>query len=668
MASVSASTYAVKAVSAGTDKVQVAPKGATTEEAIKNAKKLLNHAKNILKQLEGETSKPSGGSAAAAKGVLQPPAGGSGNKIHGVILNNEPFKREDMKHFTKPPINPMVDASGKKITQEKWDSMSDWQKHDAYTHTRAANETLAQQGKPPISDAMIADANTPNDSGVAARMQNLVEGKDRDGADFGMDNGLGPRDVNNDRITPEMHAQKMAELKAEGIVPNFTNDVRQEVDPDREGMLNALANKSRRGDSVEGPDATDWSGFQPGSNGTLRGDMDKGISSKSFADLDPKIKQALQHGNQGLVMPEGLPEPVQEKMKQEAKEGRELFRKLQRQGHIPEEIGFNPQNANNGKGVDARAVNVASKAPMVLNVGPQDHANEAAGAAKEGLFFDDVNKLMNVKDPFAQVDRNTGIGGQQFNKPQEIRNANIVKHVGPEKNVPMIKKNAKNVKLAANDQPKGAVFLGKQAGPKQGGRNGRCAVMAPPQMKLPSFQDATPRLSLQTGAGRDDPRVNKGLFERIRTDFKDVEVNSGSKGLTNNQINTAIKSSNWEKIQLPADDIHPDTFKLRKNSYNINSNSSAKAPVFKNSSGPIDGVPPMKKQSVTFGGQTRTYAVLDDDVTYIPQVVQATEKPGKNRPKPVVAHGVVISDEQVTRSMSSSHINLDDGITLDAGS
>lgn len=663
-ASISPASYAVKAIGAGTSTVDIAPKNASKDDAIKNAKKLLNHAKNILKQLEGEeTSKPSSGSASAAKGVLQPPAGGSGNQVHGVVMNNEPFKREDMKHFQKPPINPMVDASGKKITQEKWDSMNDWQKHDAYTHTRAANETLAQQGKPPISDAMIADANTPNDSGVAMRMQNLVEGKGKDGLDVPMNDLSGPVDVNNDRITPEMHAQKIAELKAEGIVPNFTNDPRVENDVDRNNLLEALGNKSRRGESVEGPAGTDWSGFSP--NGTLRGDMDKGISSKSFADMDPQIKQALQHGNQGLVMPEGMPEAIQEKLKGEAKEGRELFRKLQRQGHIPEEIGFNPQNANNGKGVDARAVNVAAKAPMVLNVGPQDHGNAAAGAAKEGLFFDDVNKLMNVKDPFAQVDRDTGVGGQNFAQPQQIRNANLVKHVGPEKNVPMIKKNAKNVQLGVNDQPKGAVFLGKQKGPNQGGVSGRCAVMAPPQMRLPASQNDTPRVSFQCGVGRDDPRTNKGLFERIRTDFKDVEVNPGTKGLTNAQINTSIKAGKWEKIQIPADDIHPDTFKLRKNSYNINNNKTAKVSVFKDDSGLIDGVPAMKKQSITFGGQTRSYAVLDDNVRYVPQVVQATE-PGRNRPKPVVAHGEVISDNQVTRSMASKNININDAIVLDA--
>jgi len=635
------------------EKVAVAAQP-SKEESIANAKKLLNHAKNILKQLQdGNTKAPSSGSAAAVKGMFHAPLTGPSNKIHGVMMNNEPFKREDMKHFNKPPIDPMVDRRGKKITQTRWDQMSDWDKHDAYTHTKGANETLAQQGKPPINDAMIADANTPNDNAAAGRMQDLIEGKQKDGAAIPVGDPKAPVNANNKPLTALQHAAKLEALKAEGIVPTFNNnDVPQnDNDVDRNNLANALNKKAIRGESVEGPDAIDWSGFEP--NGDVRKSMDKGISSKTFAGMDNDIKNALRNGNCGIVMPDNFDVDTKNRLNQEAVAGRKLYRKLVTQGHIPEEIGFDPKKSNNGKGVDARAINTASKVPMVLNVGPQDHNDLSAGAAKEGLMFDDVNKLINIKDPFSDVDRESGLGGQQFDKPQKIRFGKVVKHVGENKEVPMLK-NAKDISLGINDQPTGAVFLGKQKGPNQGGITDRSVIMAPPQMTLPEGQKDTPRVSLQTGEGRDDPKVNKGLFQRIKTDFNNVSENG--KKMSTAKIESSIKAGDWTSLELPTTDVHPDAFKLRKSNYNTETAVDEKIPVFRDTNGPIQDNPPMKKQTVTFGGQSRTYAVLDDDVSYIPEVVQSTEKPGKKAVKPVISHGEVISDNQVTRSASSSHM------------
>jgi len=118
---------------------------------------------------------------------------------------------------------------------------------------------------------------------------------------------------------------------------------------------------------------------------------------------------------------------------------------------------------------------------------------------QNGIFFDDMYCLMNIKDPGMGINSNGG-GGQDLSRLQRVRKAFIVDDDG-------LMSEINSAEFAATDQPRGGVYIGG------------CVIAPPNQYLLPIYDDI-PRLDFFTfGAENQSLSTNKNLFWRIFNDF-----------------------------------------------------------------------------------------------------------------------------------------------------
>lgn len=178
-----------------------------------------------------------------------------------------------------------------------------------------------------------------------------------------------------------------------------------------------------------------------------------------------------------------------------------------------------------------------------------------------GMFFDDIYTILNIRDAGYGIDPSTGFGGQDLSKLQKTRKCYIADDDG-------FLYEFSDAELSPIDQPKGSIYLGQDN------------IIATPNSYLAKRFDGVPRLDLfHFGSNNTDLSVNQGLLRRIYNDFTRLDWNnSGSQNTPADKFPTVPVSSDSEAVILskildlnlswssPADFesyVSDDHFKLR---------------------------------------------------------------------------------------------------------
>ena len=199
--------------------------------------------------------------------------------------------------------------------------------------------------------------------------------------------------------------------------------------------------------------------------------------------------------------PTTLPVDLEGELNSVASEAREAYWKKVKNNALWHNILFQPPTySNNGQDLVSQvAIKSVSHSHAILQfsaVGESQHT-------LNGVFFDDLNCLLNIKDPAYGCATN-GTGGQDLSKLQKIRKCLVIDDAGT---LGLFE----DAVFAVSDIPKGAIFFGDFLVPTV-------------HSYLPKQFDAFPRLVLSYyGSDVTNLNVNNNLAYRIYNDFTRLE-------------------------------------------------------------------------------------------------------------------------------------------------
>ena len=223
--------------------------------------------------------------------------------------------------------------------------------------------------------------------------------------------------------------------------------------------------------------------------------------------------------------------------------------------------------------IDDNSIKKVSQNLLSFNAGSHtviefNEKGETDNYIQEGLYFDDLNYLLNIKDPGYGID-NDGFKGQDLSKIQKIRTCLVIDDYS-------IIGRFDDAEFSADDQPKGALYIGD-------------TIIAPPMSYIPAFYDDAPRLVLgYYGSDANNLNINNNLAYRIFNDFTRLEVADTtvtdpvpSVPLSSVTIETVkALNLNWSSSASLHSQLHADLFSIRAK------DGSTKGPAFLNSSTP----------------------------------------------------------------------------------
>lgn len=222
---------------------------------------------------------------------------------------------------------------------------------------------------------------------------------------------------------------------------------------------------------------------------------------------------------------------------------------------------------------------------------------------QDGIFFDDMYCLMNIKDPGMGVNPD-GSGGQDLSRLQRVRKAFIIDDDG-------VMSELNSAEFAATDQPRGGVYIGG------------CVIAPPNQYLLPVYDDI-PRLDFFTfGVENQSVATNNNLARRIFNDFArptyaddetfDLDSSVPTTPLTNVTMDKVLDLNlSWSAPQSFPSYISEDHFLLRS------ADGKYKGAAFQNVNTEVSAKPKFLETTVTstdlgISGPviTRKYRVLE---------------------------------------------------------
>ena len=591
------------------------------EEMKKAAEDMIKKAQQLLDRLgdqdDGEGEGDGGGSPdsqKAAEAAMKPKQ--APRKAVGFMM--PPLKPADFEHVKPSPHEPGATIlNGREVD---WKKLNNEQKFKADQETKAANMARARLGQGPMQkeEGVQDDAEKAKNFFLAAK----GEGQ----------NAPAPQDFDGNPLNQGQIDQIKAALQAEGLLPDL-----QAADQGDAAAAAAV----QAGREVVQQKAVNGEVVGPARN--ARG-LGKAVPTIQLDFGDEGAKQAANWGGGGVAIPDELGAAAKQKLREEVEAGNARHQEMVNKGLIKEVVNFNPalRGGAQSRGINPGAINMAAQQHAILEAGPVNHNTINK---KDGLFFDDIQKMQNIKEIFADVDA-AGEGDQDLTKPQKINNVGLIKKHKTRDAFKKVHRNQHT--LAAQENPRGGVFLGKK------GNAANSLLMAPPLAKIPAVHNDTPRFlcGCKPAAQRKNIDQNPNLRGRIIQDFKDAGIQ-----LSDAQLNGIRDNMSWSAAPaISTDAISPDNFSLRKRDYNVGTNKARKLSVYKSaSSGQNIGnnLPGMQQTVVTVDGQTRTYRIPADDIQYDQNVCGAANSSAggkKNRYRPTVNNLGYLVDPPVDSS------------------